>query len=255
MGAENGCRKKRSVAQQPEYPRFLPSGDAALLVEFGDGVDKALNDRVLALDRDLADRAIPGVVETVPTFRSLMVHLDPLSTSPAEVEAAIAERLRDLGGGSEPGPIWRVPVCYEGELAPDLDFVAGETGLDPDAVVRRHAESPFQIYMLGFLPGLPYMGGLAEDLYLPRRNNPRTRVPAGSVAIAQSLSVIYPAVSPGGWHLIGNTPIRLFDSARERPALFASGDRVRFVPVDRAQYDGIARAVAEGDYALEKEEG
>ncbi|MCR9257637.1 MAG: 5-oxoprolinase subunit PxpB [Alphaproteobacteria bacterium] len=241
------------MASPVPYPRFLPCGDAALIVEFGNAVDKALNDKVLALDQRLAAAPPDGMVETVPTFRSLMVHLDPLVTDPATVEAHIAGLLGDLAGSAAPGPIWRVPVCYEGDLAPDLEDVARATGTSATEVVALHSGALFQIYMLGFLPGFPYLGGLPDTLYLPRRTNPRTRVPAGSVAIAQSLSAIYPVVSPGGWHLIGNTPIRLFDSGRDDPALFASGDRIRFVPVEAAEFARIADAVAGGDFVVEKE--
>lgn len=226
--------------------RFLSSGDRALIVEFGDRVDRAVNREVLRLDAVLAAEPVAGVIETVPTFRSLMVHYDPLATSRAALEGAIT-RLLDRGGGRRrEARRWRVPVCYEGGFAPDLDEVARLTGLTPAKVVVLHQTPCYHVYMLGFLPGLPYLGDLPEALCLPRRADPRLRVPAGSVSIATSLSTIYPYESPGGWHLIGATPIRLFDAARRPPALLAPGDAVRFEPIDADVFAALRRPAESG---------
>lgn len=241
------------MPKPPSYPRYLPSGDAAFMVEFGDGVSKALNDQVIALDAVLNDAAIEGVVETVPTFRSLMVHIDPLVSDPATVQTEITALLDQVDASATPGPTWRVPACYEGDLAPDLESVAQGAGVTTQEVVTLHTGAVFTVYMLGFLPGFGYFGGLPEAIALPRRTNPRTRVPAGSVAIAQSLSAIYPVVSPGGWHLIGNTPITLFDPKKEQPALLSPGDHVVFEAVNRLEFDRIAKAVAKGDYTVPQE--
>ena len=231
--------------------RFLSAGDRALVIEFGDHVDRALSERVLGLNTVIGAHPPAGVIETVPTFRSLTLYYDPLLTSRATLEETIAGFLGREDRPRTGGRLWRLPVCYEGEFAPDLAEVARLTGLTPDEVVALHSATRFHVYMLGFLPGFPYMGDLPEKLSLPRRANPRLRVPAGSISIATSLTAIYPYESPGGWHLIGVTPIRLFDPERARPALLSPGDAVEFTPVDPACYASIRRAVEHGSYAVE----
>ena len=233
--------------------RFLSAGDRALVVEFGNRIERALSDDVLRLDASLRSSGLPGVVETVPTFRSLMVHYDPVATTRADLEHAITSLLDRLPDPRATATLWRVPVCYEGSFAPDLGEVANRTGLAPGEVVALHSGIPYHVYMLGFLPGFPYMGDLPHELALSRRADPRLRVPAGSVSIATTLTAIYPYESPGGWHLIGVTPIRLFDPARSRPALLAPGDRVLFEPVDAAAFASIKKAVDNGKYEVANE--
>jgi len=228
--------------------RFLSAGDRALVVEFGDRADRALSDDVLRLDAAIRSEALSGVVETVPTFRSLMIYFDPLVIARAELERAVTGLLDRGPGSAIEATLWRVPVCYEGEFAPDLDEVARLTGLTPGEVVAMHSGTRYHVYMLGFLPGFPYMGDLPPELALPRRSDPRLRVPAGSISIATTLTAIYPYESPGGWHLIGATPIRLFDIERPNPALLAPGDAVIFEPIDRARYEEVRKAVENRSY-------
>jgi inhibitor of KinA len=232
--------------------RFLASGDTALVVEFGDRVDRRVSEEVLGLAGRVSRAALTGVVEIVPTFRSLMVHYDPVRTSAGELTAAI-EAL--VTGEAPPAKarLWRVPVCYDGELAPDLADVAAQTGLTIEGVVALHSATRYHVYMIGFLPGFPYMGDLPAPLVLPRRADPRVRVPPGSVAIATTMTAIYPLESPGGWHLIGTTPIGLFDAHWKSPALFAPGDAVQFEPVQRQAFDELRAAVGRGAYRLEPE--
>jgi inhibitor of KinA len=231
--------------------RFLSAGDRALVVEFGDRVDRALSKRVLRLDAVIRSNPPIGIVETVPTFRSLTVYYDPLLTSRAELQRLIGVLL-DLEERPRPSArLWHVPACYEGEFAPDLEEVARLTGLTPGEVVALHSGTRFHIYMLGFLPGFPYMGDLPPQLALPRRADPRLRVPAGSISIATSLTAIYPYESPGGWHLIGATPIRMFDPERLEPALFSPGDAVAFQSIDPAAFASIRRAVENRNYEVE----
>ena len=233
--------------------RFLSAGDRALVVEFGDRVDRQLSNEVLRLNTSLRSSALPGVVETVPTFRSLMVYYDPLVTSRVDLEHAIVVRLDRQPALRTGATRWRVPVCYEGEFAPDLAEVARLTGLTPGNVAALHSAQSYHVYMLGFLPGFPYLGDLPPQLALPRRADPRVRVPAGSVSIATTLTAIYPYESPGGWHLIGTTPIRLFDLQHARPALLNAGDIVQIEPIDSASFASIKKAVDNCSYQVASE--
>jgi inhibitor of KinA len=233
--------------------RFLPAGDRGLVVEFGDTVDRGLSGAVLQLQSALRAAALPGVVETVPTFRSLMVYFDPLATGRAALEAAIEGLAERPAEAAATATLWHLPACYEPEFAPDLAEVAERTRLKPAEVVELHASTRFHVYMIGFLPGFPYLGDLPPQLALPRRADPRVRVPAGSIAIATGLSAIYPHESPGGWHLIAATPVRLFDAAQARPALLAPGDAVAFEPIAAAEFAAIKAAVAAGRYRVASE--
>lgn len=219
--------------------RILPSGDTALIVDYGDRIDATLNERVLTLAQMVTALALPGIIEVQPTFRSLMIHFDPLTVDPQALE----DQLWSIADAADAQPVaarhWRVPVCYEGAFAPDLEDVAAAAGIEPSAVVRLHTETEYRVYMLGFLPGYPYMGDLPAALHLPRRRDPRVRVPAGSVAIAMAMTAVYPLESPGGWHLIGSCPWPLFDLAWSPPAVFAPGDRVRFEPVSAEAYRAL----------------
>lgn len=233
--------------------RFLPAGDTGLVVEFGDRIDRALSERVLRLGAMVRGARLAGVVETVPTYRSLLVRYDPLLTDGASLEKQLAALLHDRAVASADARLWRIPACYDTAHAPDLEEVADRTGLRPSDVIELHSGTLFHIYMIGFVPGYPYMGDLPEELVLPRRADPRTRVPPGSVAIASTMTAIYPIESPGGWHLIGTTPIRLFDPASPRPALFAPGDKVGFEPVSAARFDEIREAALAGAYEVPNE--
>jgi KipI family sensor histidine kinase inhibitor len=243
MGIGKASGQSAQQAGAAPSVRFLPLGDTGLTVEFGTAIDPALNAAVRSLDAALHAAPPPGLIETVPTFRSLLVHYNPLATSQADLTRAIETLLHRPGLASAPSRRWRLPVCYDTEFALDADAVAAATGLTVEEVQRLHATTEFTIYMLGFLPGFPFLGGLPKVLELPRRTEPRVRVPAGSVAIAMSLSCIYTVVSPGGWNILGRSPVRLFDPQRPQPALVAPGDQVGFAAVDRAEYDRLAAAI------------
>lgn len=236
-----------------EAARFLPVGDTAFAIEFGEHIDPLLNAMVHRAAAVLAADAAEGVIETVPTFRSLLVHYDPRLTS-AEV---LQQRLAALDLGTieamAPSRVWHLPVLYGGEAGPDLEAVAAEVGLSADEVIALHAGPVYRVYVQGFLPGFAYLGDLPERLELPRLATPRVRVPAGSVAIALRMTGVYPVESPGGWRLLGNTPLRFFDPARSPPTLFAPGDGVRFVPVGRREHAQVKAAVGRGDYLPECE--
>lgn len=230
--------------------RFLPAGDTALVVEFGEDIDRAVSDRVLALGARLRGAGLHGVVEVVATFRSLMVHYDPVRTGNAQLAGAIRDLLHDSRAAGREARLWRIPACYEGSHAPDLDDVARRSGLSTGEVVKLHSQTRYHVYMIGFLPGYPYMGDLPGPLRLPRRTDPRVRVPPGSVAIALTMTGIYPVESPGGWHLIAGTPVRLFDAARAQPALISPGDAVQFEPVSGAEHDRLRRRIEAGDWQV-----
>lgn len=234
----------------PTVPRFLSSGDTALVVEFGDAVDRHVSALVLGLARRLAAAAIAGVVEVVPTFRSLMVHYDSLHIGGAELRARIEPMLAGLEAAEQPGRVWHIPACYDPSLGVDLAEVAQRTGLSAAQVVERHSATTFHVYMMGFLPGFPYMGDLPRELALPRRENPRTRVPRGSVAVAMTMASIYTLESPGGWHILGRTPAPLWDARRERPALLAAGDKVTFQPISLGDYETLLARAEAGDWQI-----
>ena len=233
------------------YPRILNLGDGALTVEFGDRIDPALVERVAALDRlcgdEIAAGRLMGVIETVPTFRSLGVIFDPVAVR----RATLIPRLEALLAAAQGAPaaatrLWRLPVHYGGTDGPDLAALAEAANKAAGDAAALHAATDSRVYMLGFLPGFPFMGDLPAPLRLPRRSEPRVAVPAGSVAVATGLTAIYPWQSPGGWHLIGACPVPLFDAARAEPALLRAGDRVRFEPVTRDAAAAIGAELAAG---------
>ncbi|HLI28656.1 MAG TPA: 5-oxoprolinase subunit PxpB [Chloroflexota bacterium] len=218
------------MSTPPPCPRVAPAGDAAVLVTLGERIDPALNARVHALAEAL--RPLPWVDDAIPGYASLLLEYDPLAVSYAEVEAAVHAALDALPAAPRrEGRLRQVPTVYGGEYGPDLEAVAARVGLAPEEVVRLHAGTVQRVYFLGFAPGHPYMGDLPPVLALPRLPTPRTAVPAGAVAIAGGQTVIYPFSFPGGWHILGRTPLRLFDPEREPPAYFQPGDRVQFVPI------------------------
>lgn len=212
--------------------RVRPVGEGAVSIELGHGVDLATSARVRALDASLLREGVAGVIETVPSFRALLVIFDPARVSAGEISEAARARV-GAGPAQDGTPaLHKIPAVYGGEDGPDLLDVARHTGLQPGRVVELHTSREYTAFMLGFMPGFAYLGTLPPELALPRRATPRARVPAGAVAIAAGQTAIYPAATPGGWHLIGRTSLRLFDPAADPPARIRPGDRVRFVAVD-----------------------
>jgi len=203
----------------------------------------------MALHAAIGHAGAAGVIETVPTMRSLMVCYDPQKTSRAKLEPEIQALIaRGLPTGMASRRV-SIPCCYDDpEFAPDLAEVAERTGKTPEQVIATHIASPFKVYVLGFMPGLAYVAGLDPSLTLPRRAQPRVRVPRSSVAIAMDMTTIYPFESPGGWHLIGRTPLWMFDQRREQPVFLAPGDSLSFQRIDRKNFDRIAREVEAGRF-------
>jgi KipI family sensor histidine kinase inhibitor len=206
---------------------MLPLTDSSILLPLGDHIDPALNRRAHDLAARLAAHPFDGVLETVPAYASLTVHYDPLVRTHAEVAEWLASHLAaETESIPNPTQIIEIPVIYDG---PDLAFVAEHCKLSIPEVIHLHSAAEYTVYMMGFLPGFPYLGGLPEQLHVPRRTSPRTHVPSGSVAIAGAQAGIYPQESPGGWQLLGRTDTPLCDPQREPPFLLAPGDKVRFV--------------------------
>jgi KipI family sensor histidine kinase inhibitor len=246
-------------------PRFLPAGDRVLIAEYGDRIDEAVNTHVHRVARALVRRRAPGIVEIVPTYRSVAVHFSPLRVTAAEVRDFVLdfEAHADDANGQLPRTV-EIPVRYGGEFGPDLPDVAAHAGLPEADVVAIHAAGTYRVYMMGFTPGFPYLGGVSARIAMPRLPSPRTRVPAGSIGIAGQQTGVYPTDSPGGWRIIGRAPVRMFDPDREPATLLDAGDVVRFVPIDAVRYTALAaeltaRARAEtrpaGDPAIDVLDG
>jgi KipI family sensor histidine kinase inhibitor len=218
--------------------RYLLMGDQGLLLEFGDEISPEIHHRVRTMALTIEAQAIPGVVETVPTYRSLLVLYDPFTIS----LAALKERLREIEQAPLETPLpeprlCRIPVLYGGSYGPDLQGVAQYHGITEEEVVRLHCSRPYLVYLIGFMPGFPYMGELPSELITPRLKTPRLVVPAGSVAIAQRQTGIYPMDSPGGWHLLGKTPVRMFDPKKDPPSYLRMGDLVEFYPISEKEFE------------------
>ena len=233
--------------------RILPAGDTALVVEFGDRIERQLSSWVLALARRLNEVMLQGVRETVPTFRSLTVHYEPMVLPADELIECIAALMRDLDGSPSSGRRWRLPACYDAQVAPDLAEVASRVGQTPSQIVERHSATAYHVYMLGFLPGQAYMGDVPAELALPRRETPRKKIPAGSLAIAMTMTCIFPMETPCGWHLIGRSPIPLWIEGDAPKALLEPGDQVSFDPVSLREYESLLVQVSDGVLRIQPE--
>lgn len=227
--------------------RILPQGDRCLIVSFGDQIDAALGRTCLAAARKLRDARLPGVTDVVPSFVAVAVHYRPGGQGEGPSYATLAEHIQALLAGGIPtdsagGREVDIPVCYGGEHGPDLEEVARAARLTPDGVIQLHSQARSMVFMLGFAPGHAYLGVHDEKLNIPRRPSPRTAVPIGAVAVANRQTVIYPNRLPGGWNIIGATPLVMFDPDRDPAALLQPGDSVRFVPIGPEEFDRIRGA-------------
>ena len=222
--------------------RILPLGDAALTIEFGNEINSEINSRVVAFATTVFDQHWQGIHDIIPTYRSVTVHFDPLQWD----SATLAKRLKALprrepGQTEPPGILHEIPVLYGGEWGQDLEEVATFAGVQAAEAIALHASVLYRVYMLGFSPGFPYLGLVPGQLAMPRRATPRTKVPAGSVGIADRQTGIYPTATPGGWQIIGRTPISLYRKTRTNTFLLKPGDRVRFKPIVRDEFDQLSR--------------
>lgn len=227
-------------------PRLLRCGDAALSVEFGAVIDAASSARVLALDAALAANPPTGLVETVPTYRSLLVHLDPLGVDLPALEARIFSLCEQPVAAQGMARRWRVPIVYGGEFGMDLDDLAARHGISAEALVTRHAAAIYVVAMIGFMPGFAYLSGLDPALATPRRPEPRALVPAQSVSIGGGQSAISSVAGPSGWHMVGRTPARGFMPGREPVFTYAPGDEISFERIGAGEWAGLDALAAEG---------
>jgi inhibitor of KinA len=213
-------------------PQILPCGDSAFTIEFGQVINPFINQKVHVLCEKIRSKPLPGLIDLIPSYRSLLIQYNPVLCSFEELKAFVREVINAPGEtASREMRLVEIPVCYGGDFGPDLEEVAALQGLSPETVIQLHSDPVYQVYMIGFTPGFPFLGGLNSRLFTPRKKTPRQRVPAGTVGIADQQTGIYSLDSPGGWQLIGRTPVKLFDLDRDDPFYLKPGDRVRFYPI------------------------
>lgn len=230
--------------------RFLNAGDSGLVIEFGNEISEGINRRITYVTGKLDQAKLPGILDIIPTYRSILVNFDPFCISAGEIVDIAAAAMNDFSAspGTAGGEVIEIPVLYGGEKGPDMDVISAHTGLPPEEVIRIHSSVEYLIYMIGFTPGFPYLGGMPKEIATPRLQKPRALIPAGSVGIAAGQTGIYPVESPGGWQLLGRTPVKIFDHRRDPPFLLAAGNYLKFVPVTEDTYAAIEKAEAEGTY-------
>jgi inhibitor of KinA len=234
------------VSGEPTWPRIARLGEETWLIEFEPRLDPAINTQVLAVAERLRRRPRPGIRDIVPACASLAVHIDPEIIDDSAVQPLLHDALSGtVVGPQSPGQLHEIPVCYAPQFALDLDSVSQVSRCSPDEVVARHLAVEYRVYMLGFLPGFPYLAAVDERIAVARHATPRPLVPAGSVGIAGRQTGIYPTDSPGGWQIVGRTPIRLFDPAEAPEPRLRPGDRVRFVAIDADQFAQLGAASAQ----------
>ena len=224
--------------------RILPAGDRALVADFGNVISEDVNRKVNALKKSLLAEKIAGVREMIPTYRSLLVEYNPAIITMQELSRRIEAAAAELEGATvetEQKRVLEIPCCYGGKYGEDLAGMAELTGLSEKEIIDIHAGTEYRVYMLGFLPGFVYLGGMDERIAAPRLKTPRVSIPAGSVGIGGSQTGVYPMASPGGWRLIGMTPVSFYDPNRERPVLCEAGDYIRFVPISPEEYERQAK--------------
>jgi KipI family sensor histidine kinase inhibitor len=232
-------------------PRLLPSGDSAITVEFSRHIDDAANQRVLALDRALAEAPVPGVSETVPTYRSLLVHYDPGQIDFATLGEKLIALAQRPASAAAKARRWRVPVTYGGENGIDLEDVASRLNTTPDDIVARHVAGHYRVAMIGFTPGWSYLSGLDKFLHMPRQENPRLLTPAGTVSIGGVQTGVQCLAGPSGWHLLGRTPVRTYQMHRDPIFLLEPGDHVTFFAIDAKTFTEQDRAAEAGEIIAE----
>ena len=235
---------------------FLIAGDRALIIKFSDTIDSETNNCIRSFCSLLERKRIEGIVEVVPTFNSLSVYYNPCIIKGDKLIKKLSSLLKKSGNNSQgDGTTYIIPVLYGGKWGEDLNDVAAHANLTAEEVVKIHSSTDYLIYMLGFLPGFAYLGGLDKRIVTPRLDTPRTKIHAGAVGIGGEQTGIYPLASPGGWRLIGTTPVKIYDAKRDEPILYKAGDKIRFKPVTEEEFEIIKKQVEDNTYTVETVKG
>ena len=236
--------------------KILTAGDSSLLIEFGKEISPEINQKITATVQLMKEQHIEGVVDIIPAFCSLLINYDPRVIRYDELKSRMRDLVKmDIKAEAGRKKVYEIPVCYGGVYGPDIENIAKHAGLSVEEVIEIHSSRDYLIYMLGFLPGFTYLGGLDERIHTPRLANPRLKINAGSVGIGGSQTGIYPLDSPGGWQLMGMTPVKTYDPSREVPILVEAGDYIRFVPVSEEEYLRIKELVDKNEYECVVHEG
>lgn len=231
--------------------KLLTAGDSSILIEFGREISPDINHRIAATVQLIRAQQIEGITDMIPSFCALLINYDPRVLTYAQLRGRLEQLLKvEVNTGAQKKRVYEIPVCYGGAFGPDLQNIADHAGLTPDEVIRIHSAPDYLIYMLGFLPGFCYLGGLDERIHTPRLANPRLKIPAGSVGIGGSQTGIYPIDSPGGWQLMGSTPVKTYDPERNPAILVEAGEYIHFTPIDEAEYRRIQDLVARNEYQV-----
>ena len=234
---------------------FLQNGDTAITVCFENEISKEVNGFVTSFTCAVEQKGIKGVIELIPAFNSVTVLYDSTVVPSYTLKIKLERIIKKLGNSQQSSAVlYKIPVCYEEEFSPDMKNVEAHTGLSREEIIEIHSSTDYLIYMLGFLPGFAYLGEMDKRLATPRLDSPRVEISRGAVGIGGEQTGIYPVASPGGWQLIGRTPILVYDRERENPILYKSGDYIRFVPISRNEYFEIEKAVQGGTYTVQTEE-
>lgn len=239
-----------------ENYKIVTAGDSSVLIEFPQEISPRINAKISATVRLLKSQQTQGVIDIIPAFCSLLINYDPRVISYGEMKKRLEDILKiEVKAGEESKRVYEIPVCYGGDFGPDIENIAANAGLSVEEVIKIHTSCDYLIYMLGFLPGFCYLGGLDERIHTPRLANPRLKIPAGSVGIGGSQTGIYPLDSPGGWQLMGMTPVKTYDPDREIPILVQAGEYIRFVPISEEEFYRIKEQVELGEYQVTVREG
>lgn len=231
--------------------KFLTAGDSAIVMEFGDTIEKEINARIAAVVENLKNKKIDGILDILPTYRSILINYDPVKISYGEMMDILKGLSKaDPNKQSDEVRLIEIPTLYGGEYGPDIDFVAENAKMSKEEVIKIHSGTDYLVYMMGFIPGFTYLGGLDERIATPRLKSPRLKIDPGSVGIAGSQTGMYPLESPGGWQLIGRTPLKLFDDTKEPPVFIQAGNYIRYVPIDQKEYDKIKNEVENDTYKV-----
>lgn len=233
--------------------KYLSAGDKAVVMEFGNEISKDINAKIRNVVKSVEEAKVDGIVELLPTYRSLMIMYDPLKIEYSELISTLDfMSSKQVDNEEEKIKIVEFPTVYGGEYGPDINFVAEHNNIAVDEVIKIHTGTDYLVYMMGFTPGFTYLGGMSDKIVTPRLASPRTKIPAGSVGIAGAQTGMYPSETPGGWQLIGRTPLKLYDSDKEPPVMLSAGDYVRYVSVSEEEYLEIKKQVEEGTYVVKE---